>query len=120
MRPNAPSPMPAAAPRHFTPQVGLPGAGLPGDRMAQLAARRAFVVLKQAFVDALAGAGGREAAWLRAQVRSAEEPVDLWLLRASVFALLDGPERRPLRQQLRRALDTLFPDTQPSSGFAPF
>jgi hypothetical protein len=108
------------APRHFTPDAGLPGAGLPGDRMAQLAARRAFVALKLTFLGALDTVRGAEAIWLRAQVSSAEEPVDLWLLRAPVFAAIAGPERRPLRQALRRSLETLFPDTQPASGFVPF
>ena len=117
--------MQSAAPRHFTPEAALPGAalpgaGLPGDRLARIAARRAFVGLKQAFLSALHDAAGHEAIWLRGQVRGAEEPVDLWLLRASVFEVLDGPERRVLRQGLRRALDTLFPNSQPASGFLPF
>jgi hypothetical protein len=114
------STMPPAAPRHFTPDAGVPGAGLPGDRNALLAARRALFDLKLAFLDALDSVGGQEAAWLRSQVRHADEPVDLWLLRAAVFAAIAGPERRPARQALRRALDGLFPDTQPSSGFSPF
>ena len=111
--------MAAAAPRHFTPDAGLAGAGLPGDRTAILAARHALLALKLAFLDALESVGGQEAAWLRSQVRSAEEPVDLWLLRAAVFAAIAGPERRHARQALRRALDGLFPDTQPSSAFSP-
>jgi len=111
--------MQPAAPRHFTPDASLPGAGLPGDRRALFAARQSFVALKLAFLDALESVGGQEAAWLRAQVRSAEEPVDLWLLRAAVFAAIAGPERRPARQTLRRALDMLFPDTQPASAFSP-
>jgi hypothetical protein len=112
--------MQTAAPRHFTPDAGLPGAGLPGDRAVRQAAQAAFVDLKLAFLVALESVAGQEAAWLRAQVRSAEEPVDLWLLRAAVFAAIAGPERRPRRQSLRRALDSLFPDTQPASAFSPF
>ena len=107
--------MHAAAPRHFSP-----GAGLPGDRGARSAARRAFVELKLDFLHALAGVPA--AAWLHAQVRSAEEPVDLWLLRAPVFAALAGsdPDYRRRRQQLRRGLDTIFPDLDAASGFVPF
>ena len=75
-------------PRHFSPGAGLPGAGLPGDRGARLAARRAFVDLKLTFIQALQGASGVD--WLAAQVLAAEEPVDLWLLRAPVFAALSG------------------------------
>jgi hypothetical protein len=112
--------MAVTAPRHFAPDAGLPGAGLPGDRQAGPAARQSFGALKRQFHDALESIGGQEATWLRAQVLSAEDPMDLWLLRAAVFAAVAGPERRPTRQALRRALDSLFPDTQPSSTFAPF
>lgn len=120
---------PADAPRHFLPGPGMPGAGLPHDRFARVAARRAFVELKQCFLDALAvlqperPAEAADLEWLRQQVRSAEEPVDLWLLRAPAFAALVGNdgERRRRRQALRRNLDLLFPDTEaggPPSGFA--
>lgn len=108
------------SPRHFSPGAGLPGAGLPGDRGARLAARRAFVDLKLTVLHALDGARGVD--WLCAQVRAAEEPVDLWLLRAPVFAALAGtdPAQRQRRQQLRRGLDSMFPDLEPASGFATF
>ncbi len=109
---------PIAAPRRFNPEAGLPGAGLPGGP-SPMAARRAFADLKLAFLDALDGVAGQEAVWLRQQVLSAEDPVDLWLLRAPTFAALAGAERRARRQQLRRALDGLFPDSQPASGFSP-
>lgn len=107
-------------PRHFSPGAGLPGAGLPGDRGARLAARRAFVELKLTFLAALDGAANVE--WLSAQVRAAEEPVDLWLLRAPVFAALAGTdaEHRQRRLVLRRGLDSMFPDLDPPSGFATF
>lgn len=115
-------PQTAASPRHFMPTPALPGAGLPHDRMAQLAARRAFVVLKLAFQHAVDELPGREGEWLRHQVRAAEEPTDLWLLRGRVFGALDGvgQERRSRRQHLRRSLETLFPGSAPSSGFVPF
>jgi hypothetical protein len=108
------------APRHFTQGADLGAAGgLPGDRAARIAARRAFVELKQTYLLALADASEEEAGWLRNQVRSAEQPVDLWLLRAPVFAVLSGtdPERRKRRQMLRRGLDSMFMDTQPPSSF---
>jgi hypothetical protein len=109
-----------AAPRHFSPEAGLPGAGMPGDRGARLAARHAFVDLKLTFLHALQESP--DADWLRAQVRAAEEPVDLWLLRAPVFAALAGTstDARQRRQQLRRGLDSVFPDLDPPSGFTPF
>ncbi len=102
-------------PRDFTP-----GAGLPGDRSARMAARQAFVSLKLTFLSALDHLP--EGHWLRVQVIAAEEPVDLWLLRAPVFALLDGmdTDHRGRRQMLRRGLDSVFPDLDSSaSAFTP-
>jgi len=101
------------SPRHFMPSSALPGAGLPGDRMARLAARKAFVELKLGFIEAVGPLAGRDGDWLRQQVRHAEEPVDLWLLRGPLFDALAGnePERRLARLRLRRSLDSLFPDT---------
>jgi hypothetical protein len=109
-----------SAPRHFSPGAGLPGAGMPGDRGARLAARQAFVELKLTFLHALQDTSGAE--WLRTQVRAAEEPVDLWLLRAPMFAALSGTDSnvRQRRQQLRRTLDSVFPDLDSPSGFSPF
>jgi len=107
--------MHAAAPRHFTP-----GAAPPGDPGARLATRRAFVELKLTFMQALADVP--DAGWLHAQVRAAEAPVDLWLLRAPVFAALAGadPDYRQRRRLLRRGLDSIFPDLEPGSAFVPF
>jgi hypothetical protein len=55
-------------------------------------------------------------------VTQAEDPVDLWLLRAPVFAVLDSAnvEHRSRRQLLRRGLDTLFPDLEPAASLTPF
>lgn len=117
--------MHAVAPRQFGPALaglgGLPSpnlAGLPGDRQAHAAARRAFVDLKRTFMHALDDVPGIE--WLQAQIRAAEEPVDLWLLRAPAFAALAGADlqARQRRQQLRRGLDSVFPDLDEASGFA--
>jgi hypothetical protein len=103
------------APRDYTP-----GAGMPGDRSARYAARLAFAGLKNTYLEALQDVP--DADWLRGQVRGAEEPVDLWLLRALVFAVLDGtdPVRRGRRQMLRRGLDSMFPDLDSASSFATF
>jgi hypothetical protein len=103
-----------AAPRDYT-------AGAPtGDRLAAIAARRSFVALKLTFVDAAAALDGAQAHWLQQQVRAAEAPVDLWLLRAPLFSELAGsqPERRQLRQRVRRALEAVFAEPQPSTTFA--
>lgn len=100
----------ASAPRSYSP-----GCGLPGDRAARLAARRAFVALKLDFMAALAEVPGT--GWLQTQVRHAEEPLDLWRLRAPAFAALDGadPGYRQRRQQLWRGLDSTFPDLGPAN-----
>jgi hypothetical protein len=116
--------MTTAAPRHYGPALaGLAApnlSGLPGDRQAHAAARRAFVDLKRTFMHALEPVPGVD--WLKTQVRAAEEPVDLWLLRAPAFAALAGadPQARQRRQQLRRGLDSVFPDLDEPSGFTPF
>jgi hypothetical protein len=107
--------MQQTAPRDFTP-----GAGMPGDRRARFAARQAFVALKLSYMDALQDLP--DASWLMSQVILAEEPVDLWLLRAPAFAALEGvgAEQRQRRQLLRRGLDSLFPDLDAPSEFSPF
>jgi hypothetical protein len=45
--------------------------------------------------------------------------VDLWLLRAPLFAAMAGPDpdMRRRRQMLRRSLDSVFHDTDPASAF---
>lgn len=107
--------------QHVAPRDFTPGAGLPGDRSARFAARQAFVSLKLSYLQALETLPDAE--WLRVQVLAAEEPVDLWLLRAPVFAALNGMDSglRTRRQLLRRSLDSVFPDLDsPASDFAPF
>ena len=104
---------------HPPPRDYTHGAGMPGDRLALLAARRAFVALKLTFVEVTTTLEGSDAIWLRQQVRHAEEPVDLWLLRAPIFSALAGsePAQRQARQKVRRALDAVFPDCQPTTAF---
>lgn len=99
---------PRTEPRQFSPGAGFIESGLPGDRGARIAARRAFVDLKRSFLRALDGVPN--AAWLVMQVQGAEEPVDLWLLRAPIFSALDsaGPLHRQRDLQLRRQIDAVF------------
>lgn len=117
---------PGLAPRHFVQTGlygrGLPGAGLPSDRMARIAARRAFVDLKQDFMHAVAALDDERGRWLQTQVRKAEEPEDLLLLRGHVFASLAGSDAgcTERRRMLRRTLDSQFPDSAPQSGFLSF
>ncbi len=103
------------APRDYTV-----GAGMPGDRRARVAARQAYTDLQLTFLYVLDGVSGAD--WLRKLVERAEEPVDLWLLRAPAFAALDGVgvDQRGRRQLLRRGLDTLFPELEPAGLQLPF
>lgn len=67
----------AAPPRHFIspppPTPILPGPGLPQERHARIAARRAFVDLKSRFMSAVDALDGMRGDWLRYQVRQAHE-----------------------------------------------
>jgi hypothetical protein len=95
------------------------GAGMPGDRRARAAANQAFTDLKQTFLYVLADATGADR--VRRQVEQAEEPLDLWRLRAPAFAVLDGVDldQRGRRQLLRRGLDTLFPEDEVLGSTSP-
>jgi hypothetical protein len=103
------------APRDYTP-----AAATPADRLAALSARRAFVALKLTFLEAAAALQGEQMQWLREQVRAAEDPVDLWLLRAALFSGLAGadPDRKRLRRRLRRAIEGMYGEPQPTTAFA--
>lgn len=83
--------------------------GMPAERQARMAARRAFVALKLSFLYVVESLLDRPE--LQSQVRQAEEPHELWGLRAAVFAALteDSPLRRSQRQLLNRSLETMFP-----------
>ena len=84
--------------------------GLPADRVARIAARRAFVDMKLLFLRSVENLEHRKGAWLRSQVRSAEDPIDLWLLRGPLLAALREDDRtRSLRAELYRSLDSTFP-----------
>ena len=110
-------------PRRFMPAPALAGAGLPSDRAAQVAARRAFVALKVRFMAAVDQLPGSDGDFLRRQVRAAEEPACLWMLRGPVFEALaaggnaDWSQRR---SALRRGLHSMFPDSEPPSAFSHF
>jgi hypothetical protein len=84
--------------------------GLPGDRVARLAARRAFVDLKAMFMRAVEPLQDRKGLWLREKVRLATDPMDLWLLRGPVLAAQAGnaPQAMALRAELYRAIDQVF------------
>ena len=107
------------APRNYT--VGGLRTGVPAEQMSRLSARKAFVDTKLVFMQVLAQLNRNDAGveWLRKQVRSAQMPEDLWLLRAAVYDALrsEGAQGAELRDVLRRSLDGLLPGTYMPSGF---
>jgi hypothetical protein len=108
-----------SAPRHHLARSALGGAGMPEDRHARIAARRAFVGLKQTYMQAIESLPGPRAEWLRFQVRHAAQPADLWLLRAAVFDALPRCGYHAERDSVQRGLDSVFPAGPGHSGFAP-
>ncbi len=86
-----------------------PSYGMPADRQARIAARRAFVALKLSFLYVVDGLDDHGE--LKARVRGAEEPIELWALRAPVFAALTGDpaQQRSHRQLINRSLESMFP-----------
>ena len=85
---------------------------LPDTRSARIESRRAFVAMKQLFMRAVENLEHRKGAWLRAQVRAAEDPIDLWLLRGPLLGTLreDDVATRTMRAALYRTLDRTFPE----------
>lgn len=68
-----------------------PGAGLPQERLALIAARKAFVEMKHTMMAAVALLDDdARGAWLRRQARLAQAPEDLWWLEPQVRAAADG------------------------------
>ncbi len=91
----------------------LPGAGMPQERLAQIAARLTFVDLKHRYAAAAAGVPGSRGEWLRLQVRQTAGLSDLWMLRGAVFSALrelDSDRASLARLDLYSALASVFPD----------
>ena len=93
-------------PRFFADDISLPAA-----RSARIESRRAFVEMKQLFMRAVENLEHRKGAWLRAQVRAAEDPTDLWLLRGPLLSALREDElgTRAMRAAIYKSLDLTFP-----------
>ena len=92
--------------RFFADDISMPAA-----RSARIESRRAFVEMKQLFMRAVENLEHRKGAWLRSQVRGAEDPIDLWLLRGPLLATLreDDVATRTMRAALYKSLDRTFP-----------
>ena len=84
--------------------------GLPQERLARIAARRAFVEMKQSYMGAVSDIAGAAADLLQYKVRKASEPWELWSLRAVILASLTADHERTLshRLKLEREFDSIF------------
>lgn len=100
------------APEHDESRLFSDDISMPAARSARLESRRAFVEMKHLFMRAVENLEHRKGAWLRAQVRAAEDPLDLWLLRGPLLATLreDDLATRAMRAALYRSLDRTFPE----------
>lgn len=114
--------MPDATPLAWTAQRHpLPGFGLPEERLARVAARRAFVDLKTSFMRATADIEGSMGELLQRKVRHTREAVELWRLRSAVFAALPTHNESSLlhKLELHQQLDSVFPQSGEETGFVP-
>jgi hypothetical protein len=86
-----------------------------------VAARHALVSLKQSFMQAVDALDGTDAEWLRRTVRQADDSVELWRLRPTIFALMpEGDARSALhRHELNRQLDSIFPESSALDSVPP-
>lgn len=97
-----------SAPHPIKP-VGL-HAGLLQERLARIAARRAFVEMKQSYMSAASDIASATAALLQHKVRRASEPWELWSLRAVILASLPADHERTVRHRMKleREFDSIF------------
>lgn len=96
--------------RALTPMQAVAAGGLPQERLAHIAARRAFVEMKQAYMNATSDIASATAAMLQHKVRRAAEPWELWSLRAVILASLPSDHERTAghRLKLGREFDSIF------------
>ncbi len=90
------------------------GAGLPQERLARIAARRAFVEMKQFYMSAASDIASDTAPLLQHKVRRASEAWELWSLRAVILASLPADHVRTgsHRMKLEREFDSIFSSGQ--------
>ena len=96
----------------------LHGFGLPAERLARVAARRAFVELKHTFMRAVGDIDGPTGEMLQRRVRQAGEAIELWRLGALVLASLPAHDACH-RIELHRQLDSVFPDNSRDTAVVP-
>ncbi len=105
----------------FNRAADLPVFGMPEDRLARLAARRAFVEMKACFMRAAAEVEGSTGALLQRKVRLASEVIELWRLRLALFAALPRHKASAemQRQELMQQIDSAFPEGGGNTAFVP-
>lgn len=93
-----------------SPEQAAPNIGLPQERLAQIAARRDFVEMKQSYMHAASDITSATGELLLHKVRKATEPWELWSLRAVILASLAADHERTLshRMRLEREFDSIF------------
>ena len=99
-----------AAPRQrlVAPIPVLPGSGLPMERQAQLAARCSFFDIQRAYSQAAADIPGIGGEHLRQTIAQADDPADLWMLRAAVLMACAGEDCAAQRVSRQQRLDSGF------------
>jgi hypothetical protein len=112
--------MNTSAPRSAHQGSQANGVGPSDEHLAFVAARRAFVEMKAAFLRAALDVPGATGLALQRQVQQACEAIELWRLRESLFMALPagGQDIHSHRLELHRQLDTVFPDLADSPSFA--
>lgn len=87
--------------------------GMPAERRARIAARRAFVRLKQRAVDAIGAVPGSLGELLRRKVRQTNDMGDLAELREVILALMpdESVADRTARLELQREFERAFGDS---------
>jgi hypothetical protein len=95
--------------------------GMPEDRLARMAARRAFVEMKTCFINAAAEIEGATGALLQRKVRMAGEVIELWRIRHAVLAALprDKASADMHRRELTQQIDSAFPEGGGNTAFVP-
>jgi hypothetical protein len=87
-----------------------PSLGLQQERLARIATRRAFVEMKQSYMNAASDIASVTGDLLQYKVRKASEPWELWSLRAVILASLTADHERTVghRMKLEREFDSIF------------
>ena len=104
----------------FNHAADLHAFGMPEDRLARMAARRAFVEMKTCFMRAAADIEGSTGVLLQRKVRMASEVIELWRLRHAVLGALprDKESSEMHRQELMQQIGA-FPEGNGSTAFVP-